>query len=71
MSEFNFDVIKPKQTPQKTLQTVAEEIFDSWDQDMLDKKFRTKCTHSLSQSLPENIATSEKEYEKILEPHND
>jgi hypothetical protein len=42
-----------------------------WDQDMLDKNFRTKCLHPDSQALQVNTSISEKEYEKILEPHND
>ncbi len=71
VDEFDFDVLQSKRTPEKTEKNTREEIFDMWDQDMLDKNFRTKCLHPDSQALQVNTSISEKEYEKILEPHND
>jgi len=54
IDECVFDILKSQQTIQKTLKTATEEIFDTWDQDMLDKNFRAKCLHPQSQWLPVN-----------------
>ena len=54
INEFVFDIFQPKQTGEKIWKIATEEIFDTWDQGMLDKNFRAKCLHPLSQSLPVN-----------------